>query len=100
MENNKKRKLAAVDPLERQKSAEIPDILMFCGRYELCAGEVSKSELKLTKECYDGAIKLPKIMKNMLRTIYLSNLNIKHNIDISGMYIAGKKVFQVIQSFN
>lgn len=91
LENNKRRKIAAEELMERQKAGEIPDYKIACDRYELGAVEVSKDLTDNTKELNDGSIKLGKVMKSMLMNIIRSNPEQQHKLKIIGMFIAGRK---------
>lgn len=96
LENNKKRKIAAEELMERQKAGEIPDYTIACDIYELGAVEVSKDLTNNTKELNDGSIKLGKVMKSMLLNLIRNNPEQQHKLKICGMFIAGKKTLSFV----
>ncbi|KAI9254745.1 hypothetical protein EDC94DRAFT_236636 [Helicostylum pulchrum] len=92
LESNKRRKIAATNPMDRQRTGDIPDMLIFFDRYEFGTAEVSKTETDTTKELNEGSMKLPKIMKSMLLNLVKSNSQPQHVIKIVGMFFSGLKV--------
>lgn len=91
VENNKRRKISTGSRMERQRSAEIPDVEISCEGYELGAIEVSDDLTNHTKELNDSSIKLGRIMKSMLRNVVEKNPEQQHQLQITGMFIAGNK---------
>lgn len=75
--------------MDRQRTGDIPDMLIFFDRYEFGTAEVSKTETDTTKELNEGSMKLPKIMKSMLLNLVKSSSQPQHVIKIVGMFFSG-----------
>ncbi|KAI9478671.1 MAG: hypothetical protein EXX96DRAFT_609141 [Benjaminiella poitrasii] len=75
----------------RQRAGEIPDMKIFCGRYEFGVGEVRKNESDTTKEINDGSIKLGKMIKSMLLNLTKDSPK-QHQMKIVGMFFSGVKM--------
>lgn len=88
---NKKRKISAVERMDRQIHGQIPDMVISFGNYEFGMAEVAK-EAANTKEINEGRIKCCEIMNAMLANIVETYPSLQHEMKIVGFLISGMKI--------
>ncbi|KAI8149278.1 hypothetical protein BJV82DRAFT_587343 [Fennellomyces sp. T-0311] len=88
---NKKRKLSAVDEVQRKAMGRKMDVVYIGGRKELGCMEVG-SHVDQTKEWTDGRLKMPVVMKDMLLQIVEEAPALLHKIGITGYLINGNEI--------
>lgn len=60
-------------------------------KYEVGCGECALvGGVKTTKELYDSAFKIPKVLKDMALSIFSSRPGLERNIALVGFYIGGE----------
>lgn len=90
-DKNKKRKIAAVTSMTRQRPFDIPDLLIHYDRYEFCSVEAAKMESNITKQKNDFS-KLAVNCKQMLLNLSYHAPSLQQDISIIGIGISGMKL--------
>ena len=91
-QNNNKRKLSAVEEIQRKAIGRRMDAIYIGGFKELGCMEVGPV-LDQTKEFKDARIKIPMVMKDMLREIVETSRSLVRRVHMMGYTIIGKKLF-------
>ncbi|KAG2217377.1 hypothetical protein INT45_007387 [Circinella minor] len=89
--SNCKRKLSAVEEVERKIMGRKMDALYIGGEKEVGCMEVG-SERDQTKEWKDSMVKMPVVMQDQLREIVQEAPQLKHKVDIVGYSIHGNQI--------
>lgn len=87
---NRKRRISAVERMERQVHGQIPDMVISFGDHEFGMAEVAKVSNN-TKEINEGSIKSSQIMNAMFENIVETYPALRHEMKITGFLISGLK---------
>lgn len=91
LSRNKKRKLSAVDKMERQAIGLIPDMLIFYDKLEFGFAEVAKEDDN-TKELVEGGNKCSSLMLSMFSSLCAVSPTLKNQIKITCFLISRLKL--------
>ena len=98
--NNNKRKLSAIEPIERQKMGRRMDTV-YAGKRQVEVGcmEIGKS-INQTKEWQDGRLKMPIVMRDMLMSMVEETPALLHTLHTMGYSINGMLRWHFLQGTN
>ncbi|KAG2223091.1 hypothetical protein INT45_008939 [Circinella minor] len=88
---NAKRKISAIDEVEKAKRGRSMDGILKCGEVEYGCIEIDQNT-DSTKELKDSRLKLPIVMKDMFLKIYHYAPELQHKIHIVGYNINGPSI--------
>ncbi|KAI9282212.1 hypothetical protein BY458DRAFT_571107 [Sporodiniella umbellata] len=90
-DKSKKRKIAAITSMTKQRPSDVPDLLIYYDRYEFCSVEAGKMESSDTKQKNDSS-KLAVNCKQMLLNLSQHAPSLQQEISITGISIRGMKL--------